>query len=133
MEFVKEYEFMILSRCCLISRLMTKERVITMEIDIYVKVFLFLFRSFEEKVFHDTDGNFMWYNRPNFVSLLNLPNQIEQFGDLRLYWEGSNERLIQLIKPFMKNIRKTSSFLSLQLNKLNSTTLLRNLIESENK
>ena len=74
MEFVKEYEFMLLSWCCLISRLMTKETVNTMEIDIYVKVFLFLFRSFEEKAFHDTDGNFMWYNRPNVVSLLYLPN-----------------------------------------------------------
>ena len=76
-----------------------------MEIDIYVKVFLFLFRSFEEKAFHDTDGNFMWYNRLNFVLLLNLSNQTEKFGDLRLYWVGRKERCIQLIKPFMKNVR----------------------------
>ena len=41
------------------------------------------------------------------------------------------EMFIQLIKPFMKNVRKTSSFLSLQLNTLSITTVLRNLIESE--
>ena len=33
----------------------------------------------------------------------------------------------------MKNVRKTSSFLSLQLNTLNSTTVLKNIIESEIK
>ena len=74
----------------------------------------------------------MCYNRTNFVSHLNIPNQIEQFGDLRFYWEGSNDIFIYFIKPFIKNVRKKSSFLSLQFNTLNSTTMLKNLIESEN-
>ena len=74
-----------------------------------LRFFFLLFRSFEENAFHDTDGNFMWNSSTNFVSILNLPNNIEKFVDLSFYWEGSKERFIQLIKPWMKNVRKTRS------------------------
>ena len=49
-DHMKDFESMLLAWCCLISRLMTKKKVSTDEIDIYVKVFLFLFKTFEEKI-----------------------------------------------------------------------------------
>ena len=124
-DHMKDFESMLLAWCCLISRLTTKKEVSRDEIDIYVKIFLFLFKTFEEKTFATDAGNFMWYNRGNFVSLLNLPNQIYEFGSLRYYQEGSRERFIQLVKPFMKNIKGTSSFISLQMSKLYTNNALK--------
>ena len=39
----------------------------------------------------------------NFVGLLNIPNQMRQFGNLRDYWEGSfrGERILQELKPLV--------------------------------
>ena len=84
----------------------------TTTIDNYIKCFLQSVHHFEQysEIF-DQKNSFMWFDRGNFVSLLNLPDQIEQFGSVRLYWEGSCERYIQYVKPLMKNMRNTTSYL----------------------
>ena len=64
-----------------------------------------------------------------FLSILNLPDQIEQFGSVRLYWEGSNERHIQYSKRLMKNMRNTASYLATQLHKLQQTNMLDYMME----
>ena len=71
----------------------------------------------------------MWYNRGNFLSLLNLPSQISNFGSLRHYWEGSRERYIQIIKPFMRNMRQTDSFLSTKMVQIYTKNILNNFLE----
>ena len=51
----------------------------------YIKAFL-------TKV-HDLENcrsviNSLLVNRPNFLTLLNIPNQLERFGPIRSLWEG---------------------------------------------
>ena len=48
-DHMKDFESMLLAWCCLISRLMTKKKVSTDEIDIYVKVFCFYFKHLRKK------------------------------------------------------------------------------------
>ena len=102
----------------------------TTTIDNYIKVFLQSVHHFEEysNIFAP-NSPFMWYARGNFLSLLNLPNQIKQFGSVRLYWEGSCERHIQYVKPLMTNMRNTPTYLALQLHKLQQTNMLDHMMD----
>ena len=59
-----------------------------------------------------------WESKSNFVSLLNLPLQIESYGPIRHYWEGDRERDIQLIKPLIKCMRKTDSYFKIKMKDL---------------
>ena len=70
---------------------------------------------FENKAYVMNGDDAIWYSKGNFLSLLNLPSQITQFGSLRLFWEGSRERSIQQIKPFLLNIRHTTSYFKTKL------------------
>ena len=47
----------------------------------------------------------IWISKSNFMSLLNLPKQMKQFGPLRLYWEGGwkGEGIIQEIKCLIRD------------------------------
>ena len=47
----------------------------------------------------------IWINKSNYMSLLNLPRQMKEFGPLRLYWEGGwkGEGIIQELKPLIRN------------------------------
>ena len=42
---------------------------------------------------------------------MNLPDQINEFGPLRLHWEGTREKYIQQIKPMLTNLRANSTYL----------------------
>ena len=59
-----------------------------------------------------------WESKSNFVSLLNLPLQIENYGPVRHYWEGDRERDIQLFKPLIKCMRKTDSYFKIKMRDL---------------
>ena len=72
----------------------------------------------------DSNRDYSWFAKGNFLSLLNLTDQINTFGHIRNYWEGSRERYIQLVKPFMKNNRNTASYLQIQLKNVLSQTIL---------
>ena len=126
---LKDFKFMIQSWSCLISRLMTQEIISTDEIEDYIRIFLYLFHKFEDNANVTKGNNFMWYNRGNFLSLLNLPDQISNFGSLRHYWEGSRERYIQIIKPFMKNMRQTDSFLATKMVQIYTKNILNNFLD----
>ena len=73
---------MIQAWSCLISRLMTRSEVTCDDITIYVKIFLRLVHDFEKLAFPE-NKQYLWANRENFLSLLNFPDQIRQFGSLR--------------------------------------------------
>ena len=94
---------------------MTDEELESPSLLRYVKIFLSSCDIFEHKAYIMKEDDAMWYTKGNFLSLLNLPLQISTFGRLRLYWEGSRERSIQQIKPFLVNMRQTSSFFKTKL------------------
>ena len=121
------FELLHHSCLCMISRLMTSHRVTKIEIDDYIKIFLSVLDLGERVTFTEALSGMFWFQRSNFLCLLNLPEQVDRFGALRKYWEGSRERFIQSIKPLMKHTRDSTSFLQIQLDKLNKTQLTRNL------
>jgi hypothetical protein len=56
-----------------------------------------------------------FYVKGNFISLLNLPTQIQRCGRLGGLWDGELERNIQGVKPSLSHLRKNSSFLQTKL------------------
>ena len=112
---IDEHECLTQSLLCLISRLLGDDDVKEDTLYTYVKVFLSACDVFENKAYVMNGDDALWYSKGNFLSLLNLPSQIARFGSLRLYWEGSRERSIQQIKPFLLNIRHTTSYFKTKL------------------
>ena len=132
---MKAFDYVIESWSCLISRLMTRAEVNTVDIDLYLKIFLRFFHNFED--ISEVGGqSYLWTRRGNFLSLLNLPKQIEQFGHIANYWEGINERHIQVIKPFIQRMRTTSSFLTTKMTHMYNQKAINemyNVIKDSNK
>ena len=115
---IDEHECMIQAMLCFISRLMSN---VPIDSDIqmhYIKLFLSACDAFENKAYVMNGDDHMWFSKGNFLSLLNLPSQISKFGSVRLFWEGSRERSIQQIKPFLINIRQTSSYFKTKLTRM---------------
>ena len=98
--------------------LMTSKDLPTTLISDHVKVFL--------SMSHNVSDNkeYPWCKRGNIVSLLNLKDQMDTYGHIRLYWEGNRERYIQEVKPLMRNLRSTSSYFALKLKQLHNSTSL---------
>ena len=122
---IDAFEFMIQTCICFISRIMSNTEVSIYEIDDYIKLFLTSVHNFEVRTYvQDSNRDYSWFAKGNYLSLLNLTDQINTFGHIRNYWEGSRERYIQLVKPFMKNNRNTASYLQIQLKNVLSQTIL---------
>ena len=76
---------------------MSHSQVSTHKIRYLIEIFLGSCHKFDT-IFglNDTTTPF-WFRKSNFVSLLNLPAQIEKFGPAYLYWEGVKERYIDSV------------------------------------
>ena len=125
---LKELKMIFQSMYSMISRLMAKDVVDIDELENHIKIFLSTCHFYEGEIGYPLNqkghrANPFWYNRSNFVSLLNLPEQIKKYGPLRYHWEGSRERFIQTIKPNLTKRRNTASYLTKKMEKifLNST------------
>ena len=125
------FKMMIQSTMCLVYHLMSPFGNDITTIDNYIKIWLQSVHHFEEysNIF-DTKASFMWYKRGNFLSLLNLPDQIKQFGSIRLYWEGTCERYIQYVKPLMTNMRNTPTYLAKQFHTLQQKNMMDHIMET---
>ena len=113
-----EFKCMIQSSFVLISHLMSRKNISSLKINELVKIFLSTCENFDLEFRERNDNTPFWYKKSNFVSLLNLPDQIDEYGSVFLYWEGVRERYIQYVKPILKNKRKTGSFLVSKLQQL---------------
>ncbi|EJK52081.1 hypothetical protein THAOC_28686 [Thalassiosira oceanica] len=80
------------------------------KLDAHIKVFLSCCHRFCQSYFDPSITEF-WMGKSNFISLLNLPEQIAKFGPLGLYWDGSFERFIQGPKSILKSARKSPASL----------------------
>ena len=112
---INEHECMMQSLLCFISRLMCDDHIESSIILNYIKCFLSACDLFEDTAYIMHGDDAMWYSKGNFLSLLNLPSQVDKFGHIRLYWEGSRERSIQQIKPYLINMRHTPSYFKTKL------------------
>jgi hypothetical protein len=118
-----KYMCMIYSMYVMISHLMTRCHTSSQQQLQYIKLFLDCCHQFC-KATHDESIIPFWLSKGNYVTLLNLPEQIEKFGPLRDYWDGSRERYIHLIKKKLVNMRHTSSFMSSKLTEVHQSNVL---------
>ena len=118
------------SLVAMLSRLMSDENNVD-DIEEHIKLFLSLCFKFNN-CFYDTQEK-CFCDSANFLSLLNLPDQIQQFGSIKMHWEGIHERFIQCVKPHLKNMRSTTSFLTNRLKKMHTNNVMENLISTKNK
>ena len=107
----REFNCMIQAAFVLVSHLMTRRSVLSNDIDDLIKIFLYSCNMFATSFGYGDDNVPFWYKKSNFVSLLNLPNQIKMFGPVYLHWEGVKERYIQFVKPTLKNKRRSVTYL----------------------
>ena len=124
---IDEHEYLAQSLLCFISRVMQDEHLDDINQLHYVKCFLSACDLFENMAYVMDGSNPIWYTKGNFLSLLNLPSQIKKFGSLRHYWEGSRERSIQQIKPYLMNVRSSSSYYKTKLHRMYVTQSLQNM------
>ena len=96
----------------------------------YIKEFLSSCHQFHSCFYEASDESKVFWNCSNFLSLLNLPRQIHQFGPLRLHWEGIHERFIQCVKPMLKNMRSTTSYLNTKLQQIHNNCVIENVFRA---
>ena len=127
---IDEHECMIQALLCLLCRLMSDDIINSNELTEYVKCFLSAMDTFEYVAYSMNGAPPCWFRKSNFLSLLNLPFQIQRFGNLRYYWEGSRERSIQQIKPFLINMRYTASYYKTKLKQMFIVQTLKQMEEN---
>jgi len=108
--------------------LMSREKESKEELDRHIKIFLSCCHRFCEVYYHRNTEEF-WCNKGNFLSLLNLPDQIEYFGNLHLCWEGIFEAAIQPTKKELKYVRKNPTSLIPAMRKLHKKDSMRRIRE----
>ncbi len=118
-----KYMCMIYSMYVMISHLMSRRQTSSHQHLQHIKLFLDCCHQFCNATHDDTITPF-WLSKGNYVTLLNLPEQIEQFGPLRDYWEGTRERYIHLIKRQLTNMRRTYTFMSSKLTEVHQSNVL---------
>ena len=95
-------------------------------VEVYVRVFLSEYAEFAEQLnLRAENGNPAWIAKYNFMSLLNLSQQIEEVGPLRTLWEGGTrgEGYLRHVKPQMKTGLKTNWQCSLMQTLLRSKSM----------
>ncbi len=85
-----------------------KGRSIT-HVDLSIRMFLTSTHNFFEMYSQEKSENYFWI-KENFASLLNVPSQVEKFGPLILYWDGNNDRFVQIPKNVIENLIKMESY-----------------------
>ena len=107
----------------MVSLLMSKEHLpengeereaYLQRLDRHIKIFLSCCHRFSRSYYDSTVYEF-WFGKSNFISLLNLPDQIAKFGPLRYYWDGTFERYIQGPKKVLKSVRKNPGSLMVKM------------------
>ena len=81
-------------------------------VEVYVRLFLSEYKEFAERLYGAVteNGTPAWIAKYNFMSLLNLSEQIKEVGPLRNLWEGSTrgEGYLRKVKPSIKTGLKTN-------------------------
>ena len=68
-----------------------------------------------------------WVWKGSFMGLLNLGQQIQTYGNLRWYWEGTHEKFIQPVKTVLVLMREGTYYLEKKfklIQKLNALHLI---------
>ena len=112
---VNNFEGVVITLHIMLCMLFSENDYEYIALDNIIKIFLTITHKFERNTFLMDGKKPIWLQKPNFISLLNLPDQIKKFGNIRLFWDGNKERCIQTVKPYLKRARLDSSFLKRKL------------------
>jgi hypothetical protein len=93
-------------------------------IDAHVKLFLSCCNRFAES-YRGKDQVPFWSTKGNFLSLLNLAQQVEDYGSLRWYWDGTRERYIQTVKKELIAMRKSTSYFQTKMVQIQKTVVMK--------
>ena len=105
------------------SNLFSPKKKNTTYLELCVKEFLSCVRAFEIKCdFMESSTHLA--SKPNFLTSLTIPRQIEEYGELKYMNELNMERECQLGKKIMEGMRQTPSFLNKRLQKMESERVL---------
>lgn len=100
---VESLQMMLQSLHTMIALIMgtSVDKVCVDEIDRHIKIFLTIFASVDESMKADGSREPQWVTSYNFLSLLNIPGMVAEFGPLRNLWEGgiAGEGFIRKAKP----------------------------------
>ncbi len=106
-----KYMCMVQSMYVMIAHLMSWGPTSTSKMTQLVKLFLDCCHQFCKSTYDNSITPF-WLSKGNYVTLLNLPEQIECFGPLRDYWEGTQEWYVHLIKQTLLILCKSQSYMA---------------------
>ena len=103
---VKNVTNCVITLCRMIGIVMQREinDELIKECDLSIRIYLRMIEELNSKI-KNNDDKPIWINRSNFLSLLNLPEQMKIFGPLRLYWEGGwkGEGIIKELKEVIRD------------------------------
>ena len=91
---------MLIALSVMVALLMLPKEPIVDVIDRHITIFLSCCQRFNSLYYDGNDEPF-WSWKSNFVSLLNLASQIAEYGPIRWYWKGTQERYIQTVKKVL--------------------------------
>ena len=126
---------MIVSLNVMIALLMSPKDPVVHIIDRHIKLFLSCCHRFCQLYYHNNKDPF-WATTQNFPSLLNLAAQIEKYGPIRWYWEGTQERFTQTVNKVLVSMRKSTSYFvrkMIIMQKLGTMEWLKKKIEKDNR
>ena len=102
---------------------MSTRNIIGQVIDEHVKLFLSTCHRFSQSYFQKDKTPF-WANTGNFPTLLCLGKQVDRFGPVRLYWEGTREIYIQELKKHLVGMRRNPQYFAGKLSLMYRTNVM---------
>ena len=110
---------MIVSGFVMICLIMSPEQVPRDVLMEHIKTFLSFCKLYSDTIVQsDNERKPFWIGKPNFLTLLTLPEQIEEFGSVHLVNELNYEQEIQTIKPLTVNMRDSDSCRNIKMMKV---------------
>ncbi len=110
-----KYMCMVHSMYVMISHLISCHQTSSQQQLQFMRLLLDCYHQFY-KATHDKPITPFWLSKDNHATLLNLPEQIEQFDQIRPlhnYWEGTREQYIHLIKQKLVHLHWTQTYVNL--------------------
>jgi hypothetical protein len=97
---------------CVISRLLQRTLYpdLPMEVHHYVKILLCEVTNLQKTYIPESKRKeFAYLSTGNFLSMLNLEENLRMFGPIRNFWDAIDEKVVQRVKQAFSNVNMSSS------------------------
>ncbi len=123
------YMCIVHSMYAMVAHLMSQQKTSSWQQLQHIKLFLDCCHQFC-KATHNETITLFWLPKGNYVTLLNLPEQVEQFGPFQDYKEGTWEWYIHWIKNQLLKMHRAQTYLSSKLPEVHQTNVLDYIMEN---